>query len=88
MLSLLLRVRDNAIRWVDERKGVISLLIYLSAASDRTNCAIVLNPLSNTIGVDDHCLSWFIAYLTLTTHTTHGVIILMSCVYLFIICYS
>ena len=54
---------DSVIRSIDECKGVILLLIDLSAAFDTIGHAILLNTLSNTIGVKDRCLSWFAAYL-------------------------
>ena len=61
--TALLHVHDSVIRSIDERKGVIMLLIYLSAAFDTIDHDILLNTLSNTIGVKDRCLSWFAAYL-------------------------
>ena len=48
---------------MDERKGVILLLIDLISAFDTIDDAILLNTLSNAIGVKDICLSWFAAYL-------------------------
>ena len=42
---------------------MILLLIDLSAAFEKIDHAILLNTLSNTIGVKDCCLSWFAAYL-------------------------
>ena len=61
--TALLHVHDSVIRSIDERKGVIMLLIDLSAAFDTIDHDILLNTLSNTIGVKDRCLSWFAAYL-------------------------
>ena len=61
--TALLHVHDSVIRSIDERKGVIFLLIDLSAEFDTIDHAILLNTLSNTIGVKDRCLSWFAAYL-------------------------
>ena len=61
--TTLLHVHDSVIRSIDECKGVIVLLIDLSAAFDAIDHAILLNTLSNTIGVKDRCLSWFAAYL-------------------------
>ncbi|KAK2152551.1 hypothetical protein NP493_2443g00003 [Ridgeia piscesae] len=66
--TALLHVHDSVIRSIDECKGVILLLIDMSAAFDTTDHAILLNTLSNTIGVKDHCLSWFAAY-TYTDNT-------------------
>ena len=61
--TALLHTHDSVIRSIDERKGVILLLIDLSAAFDTNDHAILLNLLSNNIGVKDRCLSWFAAYL-------------------------
>ena len=61
--TALRHVHDSVIRSIDERKGVILLLIDLSAAFDTTDHAILLNTLGNTIGVKDRCLSWVAAYL-------------------------
>ena len=61
--TALLHVHDIVIRSVDERKGVILLLIDLSAAFDTIDHDILLNTLSNTIDVKDRCLSWFAPYL-------------------------
>ena len=61
--TALLQVHDSVIRSIDERKGVILLLIDLSAAFHTIDQAILLNTLSNTISVKDRCLSWFAAYL-------------------------
>ena len=66
--TALLHVHDSVIRSIDECKGVILLLIDMSAAFDTTDHASLLNTLSNTIGVKDHCLSWFAAY-TYTDNT-------------------
>ncbi|KAK2168742.1 hypothetical protein NP493_1218g00051 [Ridgeia piscesae] len=57
--TALLHVHDSLIWSIDERKGVILLLIDLSAAFDTIDHAILLN----TIGVKDRCLSWYAAYL-------------------------
>ena len=48
---------------MDERKGVILLLIDLSAVFDTIDHVILLNALSNAIGIKDRSLSWFAAYL-------------------------
>ena len=61
--TALLQVHDSVIRSIDERKGVILLLIDLSATFHTIDQAILLNTLSNTISVKDRCLSWFAAYL-------------------------
>ena len=67
--TALLHVYDSVIRSIDERKGVILLLIDLSAAFDTIDHAILLNTLSNIIGVKDRCLSWFAAYLQRRQYT-------------------
>ena len=61
--TTLLHVHDSVIRSIDERKGVILLLIDLNAAFDMIDHAILRNTLTNTIGVKDRCLSWFTTYL-------------------------
>ena len=61
LTSMLLQ--ESVIRSIDQRKGVILLLIDLSAAFDTIDHDILLNTLSNTIGVKDRCLSWFAACL-------------------------
>ena len=55
--TALLHVHDSVIRSIDERKGVILLILLILLH------AILLNTLSNTIGIKDRCLSWFAAYL-------------------------
>ena len=55
--TALLHVHDSVIRSINECKGVTLWLIDLSAAFDTTDHAILLNTLSNTIGVKDRCLS-------------------------------
>ena len=54
---------DSAIRSLEGRKDVILLVIDESAAFDTIDHAILLNTLSNAIGVMDRCLSLFAAYL-------------------------
>jgi len=61
--TALLHVHDSVIRSTDKRKGGILLLIVLSVAFDRIDRVILLNSLSNAIGIKDSCLSWFAAYL-------------------------
>ena len=61
--TALLHVHDSVIQSIDERKGLILLLIDLSAEFDTIDHTILLNTLSNTIGVKDRCLPWFAAYL-------------------------
>ncbi|KAK2188161.1 hypothetical protein NP493_142g00018 [Ridgeia piscesae] len=58
-----LHMHDSVIQSMDERKGVISLLIDLSTAFDTIDHTILLNTLSNVISVKDCYLSWFAAYL-------------------------
>ena len=49
--------------YLDERKGVILVLINLSAAFDTVDHAILLNTLSIAIGVYGRSFSWFAAGL-------------------------
>jgi hypothetical protein len=62
--TALLKVQDHILKNLDKRKGVVLLLLDLSAAFDTVDHATLLNTLENTFGVTGQCLSWVASYLS------------------------
>ena len=53
---------------VDDKKSVILLLLYLSAAFDTVDHTILVSRLANRFGIRDTALNWFPSYLQLRKH--------------------
>lgn len=61
--TALLKVHDHILTTIDQRKGVLLLLLDLSAAFDTVDHAILLNVLEKRIGVKGRSLAWITSYL-------------------------
>ena len=61
--TALLRVRNDLLCILDERKAAILVLIDLSAAFDTIDHTIMLTRLRDRFGITATCLAWFESYL-------------------------
>ena len=61
--TALLKVQDDILKNLDKRKGVVFLLLDLSAAFDTVDHGTLINTLKNEVGVTGECLAWIQSYL-------------------------
>ena len=61
--TALLKVQNDILRAVDDKKSVILLLLDLSAAFDTVDHLILLSRLSNRFVIKGNALAWFDSYL-------------------------
>lgn len=69
--TALLKVQDHIIRSLDKGRGVILLLLDLSAAFDTVSHELLIDTLQNDIGVTGHCLHWLRDYLSNRFQSVH-----------------
>ena len=62
--SALLKVKDDIMQNLSQRKGVFLVLLDLSAAFDTVNHSILLDRLSHDVGIKGVALKWIESYLT------------------------
>ena len=62
--TALLKVHNDILMALDNRKVVCLILLDLSAAFDTVNHKVLLHRLEHTIGIKDHALRWFESYLS------------------------
>ena len=62
--DIILVVTNDIMCAVDQKKAVVLVLLYLSAAFDTTDHSILLNRLHKRYGITGTALSWFETYLT------------------------
>ena len=61
--SNLLIVRDTALINLDSNRGVVLILLDLSAAFDTIDHSLMIKRLENRIGIKATALEWFTSYL-------------------------
>ena len=61
--TALLKVQDHILQSVDQRKGVVLLLLDLSAAFDTIDHTTLLKTLEMEVGIKGECLDWVASYL-------------------------
>ena len=66
--TALLKVQDDILENLDKRKGVVLLLLDLSAAFDTVDHGTLINTLENEVGVTGECLAWIQSYLEERQH--------------------
>jgi hypothetical protein len=69
--TALLKVHNDILRAVDESKGVILVLLDLSAAFDTIDHDKLLERLEHSMGIRDEALAWMKSYLTDRTQAVH-----------------
>ena len=62
--TALVKVQNDILRSIDERKCVALLLLDLSAAFDTVDRSILLSRLRHRFGIDGKALKWLHSYLT------------------------
>ena len=62
--TALLRVKNDLLLALDERKDVALIMLDLSAAFDTIDHTILLDRLQYSFGIKDTVLSWFASYIT------------------------
>lgn len=66
--SALTRVRNDILCEIDKRRGVILVLLDLSAAFDTIDHGFLIDRLSSEFGIRDTALQWFRSYLNCRTY--------------------
>ena len=61
--TALLKVQDDILKNLDKQKGVVLLLLDLSAAFDTVDHGTLINTLKNEDGVTGECLAWIQSHL-------------------------
>jgi exonuclease III len=61
--SALLKVQNDILSYIDNRKGVILVLLDLSAAFDTVEHGILLSLMESRLGITGTVLNWFQSYL-------------------------
>jgi hypothetical protein len=69
--TALLKVLNDMLISVDEGNGVMLVLLDLSAAFDTIDHEILINRLSQRLGIKDHALAWFKSYLSERLQSIH-----------------
>ena len=69
--TALLRVLNDMLISVDQGNGVILILLDLSAAFDTIDHSLLIERLSQRLGICGHALDWFKSYLTERLQTVH-----------------
>ena len=62
--TALIRVQDDILKVIDSHRGVLLLLLDLSAAFDTVDHEILLGRLSSRFGIKGKALDWLQPYLT------------------------
>ncbi len=61
--SALIRIQNDILMDLDDKKGVILVLLDLSAAFDTIDHNVLLNRLRDSLGISGNALAWFSSYL-------------------------
>ena len=61
--TALLKVQDHILRNLDQGKGVVLLLLDLSAAFDTVDHGLLLKTLETNLGIKGQCLQWLTSYI-------------------------
>lgn len=69
--TALIRITNDILLSLDDRKQVLLLLLDLSAAFDTVDHAVLLNRLDHDVGLGGPVLSWFKTYLTDRSQVVH-----------------
>ena len=67
--SALVKVHDDSLRYLDNQKSVILLLLDLLEASDTVDHNILMSLLKPRFGINGIALDWFRSYLSNRTYT-------------------
>ena len=67
--TALLKVQNDILMDMDKKRGVILVLLDLSAAFDTIDHSILLQQLSDRLGITGAALSWFSSYLSARTQS-------------------
>ena len=62
--TALLRVKQDILQQIDQKRGVLLVLLDLSAAFDTIDHSILLSRLQTEYGIKETALQWFTSYLT------------------------
>ena len=61
--TALMKVKDDIMKSISQRKGVFLVLLDLSSAFDTVNHSLLLNRLETDLGLRGSVLNWFKSYL-------------------------
>ena len=61
--TALVKIQNDVLRAIDQQRCVFLVLLDMSAAFDTVNHSILLNRLSNRLGIQDKALDWIASYL-------------------------
>ena len=62
--TALLKVQDDVLHAMDSNKGVLLVLLDISAAFGTVDYTILLNLVERRLGINGHALEWLCSYLT------------------------